>query len=468
MPKLEPKETSLPNAARLFDQLSKDGIFLNQEDLTWRVSPDPFRISREDYSFIRELGGHLLSFYQSLNRLYFASVKGRQPGWISRYLDLGKSETVVMFGRMNRFKQNIPRIIRPDLIPTDQGFMATELDSVPGGMGITANLAARYEALGHPVIGGPAGMVEGFVNMVRETAGGNPNASLAVIVSEESASYRPEMRWLGERLNESGLATVVTEPGEILTHADGLAVRSKDREIPIDVIYRFFELFDLDNIPNSEGLLNSIRKGRTKITPPPKAFLEEKMAFGLFHHPVLASFWQSELGEETFGLLKRLFPQTWILDPQPVPPYAVIPGLAIGNRPLTDWRELAGASQKEREMILKPSGFSELAWGSRGVIVGHDLPQQEWSEAIDNALTSFGNRPYILQPFFHGKKFEMSYFDPTTRDLRPMTGRVRLSPYYYVYNGKAELGGILATVCPLNKKLIHGMTEAIMTPCAVE
>jgi len=30
-----------------------------------------------------------------------------------------------------------------------------------------------------------------------------------------------------------------------------------------------------------------------------------------------------------------------------------------------------------------------------------------------------------------------------------------------------ELGGILATVCPLDKKLIHGMREAVMVPCAL-
>ena len=47
-----------------------------------------------------------------------------------------------------------------------------------------------------------------------------------------------------------------------------------------------------------------------------------------------------------------------------------------------------------------------------------------------------------------------------------MTGRARLSPYYFVREGRAELAGILATVCPLDKKAIHGMREAIMAPCA--
>jgi len=44
---------------------------------------------------------------------------------------------------------------------------------------------------------------------------------------------------------------------------------------------------------------------------------------------------------------------------------------------------------------------------------------------------------------------------------------VRLSPYYFVQDEKAELGGVLATICPADKKVIHGMKDAVMAPCAV-
>ena len=29
----------------------------------------------------------------------------------------------------------------------------------------------------------------------------------------------------------------------------------------------------------------------------------------------------------------------------------------------------------------------------------------------------------------------------------------------------AELGGVLATICPADKKIIHGMKDAILAPC---
>ena len=48
-----------------------------------------------------------------------------------------------------------------------------------------------------------------------------------------------------------------------------------------------------------------------------------------------------------------------------------------------------------------------------------------------------------------------------------MRGRVRLCPYYFVLNGKAELRGALATVCPSDKKLLHGMKDAIMLPTSI-
>ena len=56
------------------------------------------------------------------------------------------------------------------------------------------------------------------------------------------------------------------------------------------------------------------------------------------------------------------------MDPAPLPPHGAIPELNI-----TDWRALKLFSQRERELILKISGYSEKAWGARGVHLGSDL-----------------------------------------------------------------------------------------------
>ena len=49
-----------------------------------------------------------------------------------------------------------------------------------------------------------------------------------------------------------------------------------------------------------------------------------------------------------------------------------------------------------------------------------------------------------------------------------MEGRARLSPYYFVEGDEAKLAGILGTVCPKDKKIIHGMRDAVMMPCGLE
>ena len=51
--------------------------------------------------------------------------------------------------------------------------------------------------------------------------------------------------------------------------------------------------------------------------------------------------------------------------------------------------------------------------------------------------------------------------------------RARLCPYYFVSSSNesisdVKLGGILATLVPADKKIIHGMSEAIMAPCIEE
>ena len=49
-----------------------------------------------------------------------------------------------------------------------------------------------------------------------------------------------------------------------------------------------------------------------------------------------------------------------------------------------------------------------------------------------------------------------------------MSGRVRVCPYYFVTGEEVVLGGALATICPSDKKIIHGMADAIMAPCSIK
>ena len=479
----------LHRCAIIRDQLRQAGLFppvpapassseVVTTATTWRIAPTAFSLTKDQWAFFHELGPQLLSFYRALNRLYIDSLRGLQPAWVAGYLDQGKPEALLTYGRMKRFRDQLPAVIRPDIIPTQDGMVITELDSVPGGIGLTGAMTEIYSAASsapapspltpHDLkfVGGPEGMVRGFAAML-ESQLARHSGCVAILVSEEARDYQPEMTWLAARLRAIGLDAYCVEPRHIRFTEEGLRMTSEELDQPIALIYRFYELFDLLNIPKSELIQYAIKKERVAVTPPYKPALEEKLSFALLHHPALRPFWEQTLGRETFLHLIAIMPRTWVLDPAPVPPSATIPGLTIGGRAVMSWRDLAAATQKERHLVIKPSGFSELAWGSRGVSVGHDLPQTDWAAAIDKALESFSRTPYVLQEFHKGRLYDLDYFDPATDEMHRMSGRARLSPYYFVSGEKTELAGILATVCPADKKVIHGMVDAIMVPCAV-
>ena len=109
------------------------------------------------------------------------------------------------------------------------------------------------------------------------------------------------------------------------------------------------------------------------------------MWFALFWMQPLREFWRRELGEKYFLKLQEVIPYSWPLDPTPLPQHAVIPRLEIH-----DWREAGKLSQKERNLLIKVSGFSPLGWGSRGIVVGSDVPQTEWEREIEQAFEDSG------------------------------------------------------------------------------
>ncbi len=454
------------------DHIPADGLFFGHE---WRISPTPFPISAEVAKEFDTLGRVLLQFYRTVNLLYRQSAAGKQPGWVADYLDRGKPAHLIELQRSPALKNDVPRVIRPDVLLTDAGLTITELDSVPGGIGLTAWLNQTYaqltppskvqipnpdslptpsalapSAIHHPpssapVLGGPDGMLAGFASIFGEAPG------VHVVVSEEAATYRPEMAWLCQQLD-----------------SNRFKVQSAIFDAPAngDAVYRFFELFDVANVPGAHKLFALAEGKRIRLTSPPKPIFEEKMLFALLWNRHLREFWQQQLGESFFTRMLRLVPYSWILDPAPLPPHAAIPELN-----LSDWQQLKGLSQRERDLILKISGYSPRAWGSRGVFLGSDMSHAEWSAALEQALNSFSHSPYVLQRYHRTRLVEASYYDFEKEQLIAMPGRVRLCPYYFVIGegdaARAQLGGVLATICPADKKLIHGMKEAILAPCSV-
>jgi len=415
----------------------KEGLFAEKD---WLLSPDPFPIEKRFLAELDQLGHRLFVFQRACNQLYQLSVKGKQPAWVARYLDAGKPPKLIEFSRRKEIRDDLPRVIRPDLVLTENGYIVAEIDSVPGGIGLTSWLNQTYSGFDKEIIGDTNGILDGFHSVL-------PNGG-DIVISLEAATYRPEMEWIAARLKDR--------------HRDleWRVVVAENYEPQDDrAVYRFFELFDLPNIPNIDNTLRANAEGRITITPPIKPYLEEKMWFALFWMQPLREFWRRELGEKYFIKLQEVIPYSWLLDPTPLPQHAVIPRLEIH-----DWREAAKLSQKERDLLLKVSGFSPLGWGSRGIALGADLPHAEWEQRIEHALETFEQSPTILQRFHKGRLFEHRYWDPESGELKTMKGRVRLCPYFFVEQDRVKLRGALATIVPADKKFLHGMRDAILAP----
>ncbi len=404
----------------------------------WRFSPEPLRLTKAEGRLLASLGHPLAKFQQACDEIYRRSAAGRLPGWIAELLDTGKPAWLVDLQRSDGLRRALPRVIRPDLIPGEAGFSLTELDAVPGGLGITAWLSRLYADAGFPVLGGRDGMVAGFASVLAE--GGT------VLVSEEAGDYRREMEWL---VREAGGGREVLAAEEYVP--DGRA------------LYRFFEWFDWESVPEARRLAEMSARGDADLTPPAKPHLEDKLWLALLWTPALKTVWEREVRGSHLARMRELTPPGWVVDPSPLPPQAALPKLDVHS-----WEEVARFTQKQRRLVLKISGFHETAWGSRGVFIGHDMAAAEWAGRLGVALEDFEQQPWIVQEFREGRVIEHPVFREDG-SVETMRGRVRLCPYYFTdAEGKTSLGGCLATFAPADKKKIHGMKDAALLPCVVE
>lgn len=454
---------------KLVDALQKRPLLKGK---TWKLSPFPWPLSKEQVEVLKKIGQACLEFYKVADRLYVASYYGKSLlrnrelllPWVADYFNQGKPESLIRHGLNKNLKADVPIVIRPDLLLTENGWALTELDCVPGGIGLTAQLYSLYEKA-FPMAGSSEQIMGNFYTALKNLTPEVENPMIAIVIHEQSGTYRPEFDWLAERVRVSGKRVVCIDPSEIEV-AEGCLILREGGE-RIDSIYRFFDLFDLPNMPNGESILRAVEEHRVKLTPPCKMFQEEKLEFALFHHYQLRHFWEENLSAEALSILREIMPQTWILDPTPIPANGSLWGPTINGQPMSSWSELGHLTQEQRNFILKISGFHETAWGARGVILGTDVSRGEWEAAITGALNMWERNPYIVQDYKKPKGLShFAYMD--NGEVEGIQGRLRLSPYYMIIGNEANFVGALATICPLDKKIIHGMVDALLLPCSCE
>ena len=442
------------------------------EDKTWRLSPQAWPIPAAQAEELQAIGSACLEFHQSLEALYLRSVTGKNllrnkpltAPWVAEYLDRGKPEALVAHARDPRNRGMFPTVLRPDLLLTDDGFVMTELDSVPGGIGLTAFLNRLY-GKEEGVLGSDDAMIRNFYASLAGLRPDVRNPLIALVVSDEAATYRPEMAWIAQQMQIAGQRVFCMRPEDLFPLGGSLFFDVEGNPERIDIIYRFFELFDLPSITTAQYIFEACAAGDVAIAPPMRPYQEEKLAFALFHHHLLQDYWSEALHGRTLKLLKSLIPRTWVMDPAPLPPGAVLDGPKAAGRTLASWQDLVSATQKERDLIIKISGFHETAWGARSVVLGSDCSREEWQQGVERALELAPTNLHVLQDYRKPRRVRHTLYDAAPPHApREVDGRLRLCPYYFVVEGKALLSGALATFCPPDKKIIHGMQDAALLP----
>ncbi|HET7536961.1 MAG TPA: hypothetical protein VFJ90_10935 [Candidatus Didemnitutus sp.] len=450
------------------------------EAKTWQLSPQAWPLTPDQLAQLEQIGAACLEFHQALETLYLRSAQGKNllrnkpllAPWVADYLDRGKPAELIAHARDARNRNAFPVVLRPDLLLTDDGFALTELDSVPGGIGLTAFLNRLYGGdTDGKILGQEDAMIANFHAALAALRPAARNPLIAILVSEEAGTYRPEMQWLAEQLQRQGRRGYCLAPDDVFPLGGELFFDIEGTPEKIDVIYRFFELFDWANIKVAAHILEAWSAGQVAIAPPMRHFQEEKLALALFHHHLLQEFWAENINRRNLERLRQLIPQSWVMDPAPLPPGAVLDGPRVGTRMLNDWRDLAGASQKERDLIIKISGFHETAWGARSVVLGSDCSREEWQAGVEQALALAPTNLHVLQEYRKPKRVSHPVYDPAKDGLPAealaKAGRLRLCPYYFIIDGQARLSGALATFCPPDKKIIHGMQDAALLPSRV-
>ena len=192
---------SLKLTAEKAKQYSKKSLFADKK---WRWSPSPWTLPSGVCQWVEDLSKAAVSFYRAIDLLYRKSWKDESVlrneellvPWVAEYYDLGKPSWLIDHGRSAEVRSLIPAVLRPDLIPHANGIALTEWDSVPGGIGLTAQLVSAYE-LSHNTQ-----MIQCFGRALTDAVQGlgvkAPN--MVIAVSEEANTYLPEMEWVCEKL----------------------------------------------------------------------------------------------------------------------------------------------------------------------------------------------------------------------------------------------------------------------------
>jgi hypothetical protein len=403
-----------------------------KSNLPFRISPYPLRITRGLCKILDDAGPAYAAYYLGAEKIIRGLPKGHR--WMG-YLTSGKPPYALQGLKSKRTHL----FLRPDFIITSNGICAVEMETSPFGLGLSSFLTDCYSRMGHPVLGSGDAVAR---TLAQGMFGERPlGKSAAIILTEHTMRYAGQMRMLAEELSGKGVNACVAFPNELSFESERVMVKGK----PQDAIYRAFYLHEMEG---DETLMRATSQKKTTAWPPLNAHMEEKAIMGLIWESEFEGAIKKAVGLEAFNLLRLTMPKTWIVKPD------------VENKPhaISEWVELARLSRNERTYVLKPSGFISSSSWSRGVHFLKNMSRKKAALLLEEAQNS--KHTFILQEFHKGKQLPHPYMDFETGNIRQMRGKIRLTPYYRIPDGR--MISAKATICQ-NTDRIHATVDSINT-----
>ena len=258
-------------------------------------------------------------------------------------------------------------------------------------------------------------MLDGFATVLPQ--GGD------ILVSEESATYRPEMEWLVRQLN----TRFPERSWKVLPAENYQPQAGRD-------VYRFFELFDLPNLPGIGALMEAAGRGRAYCDAAVQALSRGEDVVRAFLAPAAARFLAARVGRQIFSAPAT--DHSLHLDPGPDSAAAACRHSAARNSRL----EGCGAIQPEgaRSVAQGERIFAVRLGEPRGRARGRSAPcgMAAANRGRADRISSASRRSCSV--FIKAACSIIRIGIAETDELKTMRGRVRLCPYYFVEAGEGD------------------------------
>lgn len=322
---------------------------------------------------------------------------------------------------------------RPDLHFTGDGFFASEVDEMPGGMPELRHIDESY------------GVNETRWKYFFDAL--HAEGPLVFLVSDGwSNPYIEETRWLVGDLRRRGYSAVLltTDRAEDLRVAtDGIFLG----EHRIGTIWRQFPIFEARG--HLLRLVEAARLGRVRMVPE-FAHFGNKAWFALYRGH--RDFYAARIPGHV-ALLDSLLPDTHLVrSPEDFP-------CRVGGTEIASLAALAALPKAARAgIVLKVCGANPLAARSYGVRIGATLTDADWAEWIRDIVAS--GKPFLVQARIDTAVERLPVMNTQRGEAEFFASRWLLRPWSY----QGRLISVAGCNVPPDTTKVHGRVDMAVVP----